>query len=206
MSTMLVFGPADHGRTVTREEWETALRQEGYRYEVIDGRLVVSPRPNFPHDAVVEWLHDVLKAYARRHPEVMNWVSGRAGVSVLDRPELTEPEPDIAAFRDVPLDLPYDEIRWEDLSPLLVVEVVSEDNAEKDLERNVELYLEVPSIREYWILDPRQDADRPTLHVYRRRGQRWQKRIDIAPGGTYTTRLLPDFALMVDPRAANEQG
>jgi Uma2 family endonuclease len=90
---------------------------------------------------------------------------------------------------------------WRDVSPLLVAEVVSPDNAEKDLVRNVELYLAVPSIKEYWILDPRDDPDRPTLRVYRRRGARWQKPIDLAFGDTYTTRLLPGFTLTVNPRA-----
>ena len=56
-------------------------------------------------------------------------------------------------------------------------------------------------VREYWILDPRVDADRPALTVHRRRGQGWQKPIDIASGGTYTTRLLPDFLLVLDVRS-----
>jgi len=60
------------------------------------------------------------------------------------------------------------------------------------------LYLQVPSIREYWILDPRDDADRPALTVHRRRGQRWQQSIEIASGQTYTTRLLPDFVLVME--------
>ncbi len=65
--------------------------------------------------------------------------------------------------------------------------------------RNVELYLEVPSIREYWIIDPRESADRPTLLVYRRRGPRWQRPITVPFGGVYTTRLLPGFSMIVDP-------
>lgn len=52
--------------------------------------------------------------------------------------------------------------------------------------------------REYWILDPRDDADRPALLV-RRRGLRWQRTIHVAGGGSYTTRLLPDFTLLLQP-------
>ncbi len=63
------------------------------------------------------------------------------------------------------------------------------------------LYLRVPSIREYWILDPRTDADHPSLLVYRRRGARWQRPLAVAGGDTYTTRLLPDFSLVLDVRA-----
>ena len=72
---------------------------------------------------------------------------------------------------------------------MLVVEVVSSDR-EKDLVRNVALYLAVPSIREYWVIDPRPSADRPTLLVYRRRGARWQQRITVPFGGEYLTAFV----------------
>jgi hypothetical protein len=76
----------------------------------------------------------------------------------------------------------------------------SQGTADKDLVRNVELYVEVPSIKQYWVLDPRPDPDRPSLRVYRRRGKNWQKPIDVAFGETYQTpRVLPGFALVVDP-------
>src|SRR5439155_1470268 len=77
--------------------------------------------------------------------------------------------------------------RWQDYSPVLVVEIVSDDDPDKDYVRNVALYAEVPSIKEYWVLDPGPDPDRPSLRVYRRRGKGWQKPIDVPFGGTYQT-------------------
>src|SRR5205823_3821523 len=106
-------------------------------------------------------------------------------VFIPDEPEATAPEPDSAAYRNFPLERPLRELRWQDLSPVLVVEVLSEDDPDKDLVRNVELYLQVPTIREYWIIDGRNDPDRPALRVYRRRGQRWQTVILVEFGGTY---------------------
>ena len=64
----------------------------------------------------------------------------------------------------------------------------------------MELYLQVPTIREYWIIDGRDDPDRPVMLVYRRRGSRWQNVIRVEAGETYETRLLPDFRLLLDPR------
>jgi Uma2 family endonuclease len=84
---------------------------------------------------------------------------------------------------------------------LLVAEILSADDPDKDLVRNVELYVQVPTIREYWIVDPREEFDRPRLLVYRRRGRQWQRLITIEPGETYTTRLLPGFELVLDRRA-----
>lgn len=200
MSTVVMLGPRDHGRPLSVEEFEAARWQEGYKYELISGRLYVSPLPDLPHDQIVRWINRVLDDYARSRPGVINYVTPQARVFVPRRRSDTRPGPDLAAFADFPLHLPIGSAQWEDVSPLLVAEVVAEDDPDKDLVRNVEVYERVPSIREYWIIDPRADADRPDLRVYRRRGRRWQKPIDVAAGGTYTTRLLPGFALTVDPR------
>jgi Uma2 family endonuclease len=201
MTTILQLGPADHGRAITPEEARTAHWQEGYRYEIIEGKIYVTPVPNLPHDQILRWLYRRLDRYAEQHARIINYVTSNGKVIVPDRPELTEPEPDLIAFHGFPLDLPIAEVRWEDLTPVLVVEILSEDDAEKDLERNVELYQDIPPIREYWIFDPRAEADHPTLLVYRRRGRRWQKPIHVPSGAVYTTRWLPRFSLRVAPRA-----
>jgi Uma2 family endonuclease len=201
MTTALVLGPTDHGRPMTREEFEAARGQEGYRYELIEGKVYVSPAPDLPHDRVWRWIYRLMEDYSESHPEVLNYVTPHARVILPEADESTNPEPDLAAYRDFPDHLPFTEVSWDDISPVLVAEIVSEENPEKDLDRNVDLYVRVPSIREYWIFDPRTGADRPTLRVYRRRGRRWQRPIDVAPGETYTTRLLPDFELLLDPHA-----
>ena len=51
-------------------------------------------------------------------------------------------------------------LRWEDVSPILVGEILSGD-PEKDMVRNVELYLLVPTIKEYWLFDTREDPEQP---------------------------------------------
>ncbi len=200
MKTALKIGPKDHGRRMTLEEFMAADNAEGYQYELIDGRLYVSPVPDLPQDRLQEWVSTLLRLFARENSDVINYVTDKARVFLPGRPRVTNPEPDVAAYRHFPRDLPLDEVRWQDVSPILVVEVLSEDDPDKDLVRNVELYLRVPSIREYWILDPLQEGpDRPHLLVYRRWGHRWRRVLHFAPGQTYTTRLLPGFELVVDP-------
>jgi Uma2 family endonuclease len=201
MTTILKLGPSDHGRPLSREEFHTASWQSGYRYELIHGRLYVSPVPDLPQNWLELWLFGKLNLYVLERPDIINFVTNKARVFVPDEPEATQPEPDLAAYQDFPRDVPIAHMDWRSVSPMLVVEVVSENDPEKDLERNVELYLQVPSIREYWILDPRSDADNPTLLVYRKRGQRWQRLIEVSSGEMYSTRLLPGFSLRVDPRS-----
>jgi Uma2 family endonuclease len=200
MKTALKIGPRDRGRPLTLDEFMASDAAEGYQYELIDGRLYVSPLPDLPHDNVEDWIYSLLKGYSRENPDVINQVRNKSRVFVPRRRATTCPEPDVGAYRNFPLDRPWAEVRWQDVSPVLVVEVLSEDDPDKDLVRNVALYLRVPSIREYWILDPLQEGpDRPHLIVHRRWGRRWRI-LNFAPGQTYTTRLLPGFELIVDPR------
>ncbi len=197
----LYLTPADAGREVSLEEFEHADGEEGWDYELIDGRIEASPTPELPHDSILSWLNPRFIDYSRAHPEIVNYLSNRPRVYIPNRPAATCPRPDFAAFQNFPTHLSYRQRRWKDVSPLLVGEIISPDYREKDLVRNVELYLQSPTIREYWIFDPLADADGWFMRVYRKRGRVWQKPIDVALGATYTTRLLPEFSLIVDPDA-----
>jgi Uma2 family endonuclease len=201
MKTLLKLGPSDHDRELTLEEFLQADYEEGWRYELIDGRLYVAPQADPPEGMNELWLLIRLYEYAKIHPEVINFVYNKTRVFVPSRQATTAPEPDIAAYHNFPVGQDRNDLRWQDHNPILVVEVVSQFDPDKDHMRNVALYLQVPSIREYWILDGTADANNPTLFVYRRRGQRWQNVIQVEAGETYTTRLLPGFTLVVDPFA-----
>jgi Uma2 family endonuclease len=198
MGTVLKLGPADHGRPMTLDEVMAGDYAEGYQYELIDGKLYVSPEANLPQGFVEYWILMKVYNYTQKHPEVINFVYNKARVFVPGRRGVTNPEPDLAAYRDFPEDRPLGELSWENFSPVLVAEVLSAEDPDKDLVRNAGLYFQVPSIKEYWLFDSRENADRPTLRVHRRYGKRWRI-IDVAPGETYTTRLLPGFKLLLDP-------
>jgi Uma2 family endonuclease len=200
MATVVKIGPADHGRPMTLEEYFAGDYEEGYRYELIDGKLYVSPEANFPEGWVQNWLRDKLKLYSVQRPDIINYVTGPGRVFISGRPGITTPEPDILAYRDFPLHRRIREIRWQDISPFLVGEVLSADDPDKDFVRNVELYWLVPTIKEYWVLDAREDADHPSLRVHRRGRKKWQI-LDYGPNDVYTTRLLPGFELILDSRS-----
>jgi Uma2 family endonuclease len=198
MPTILRLGPTNHGQRLTYDDFVAADYAEGYQYELIEGKLYVAALPNAPQGLLDRWIYARLDRYAGQRPEIINFVYNKTRVFLPRRDVVTAPEPDIAAFHDFPIHLPWRDIRWEDVSPLLVAEVVSADDPDKDLVRNVRLYRKVPSIQEYWIFDNRADADRPTLQIHRRVGRRWRV-LNFAFGETYTTRLLPGFSLVIDP-------
>src|SRR5262245_38932402 len=80
MPTQLYLTPTDHGRPLTWEEFQSARAQEGFRYELIKGRLEVSPLADLPHDDLSEWLTEALRAYARQRPDVLRRVKSPARV------------------------------------------------------------------------------------------------------------------------------
>ncbi len=201
MATVTKLGPIDHGKPMSFEEFMAGDYREGYHYELIKGKLYVSPLPNLPEDWGEKWLYGKLLDYVRQQPEVINRVTDKARVFVSGETRTTAPEPDVAAFHGFPTHLPIRQMRWQDVSPVLVGEVLSADDPDKDLVRNVELYLKVPTIKEYWILDTRENADEPTMLIYRRYGKKWRTPLELQYGDTYTTKLLPGFILKLDPRS-----
>ncbi len=201
MKTRQRLSHLDRGRELTLEEFLDAEYEQGYKYEIIEGRLDVSPEADSPHQYIRDWLFLVLHAYSVLHPEALNRVAGGGRVFVPHtRRRTTAPEPDLLAFRGFPLDRHFSEVSWRDVSPVLVVEVISPGSADKDLVRNRRLYLRVPSILEYWMIDTRASLRHPSLIALRRDGRRWAEPINVPFGGSYTTPLLPGFALAIDPQ------
>jgi Uma2 family endonuclease len=199
MTTATKLGPHDHGHPVSLEEFEAAEFEEGHKYELIDGRLYVSPNPNLPEGIIVSWLYERLVEYKLSHPKVIKYLTTGGRVFVPDTAETTCPEPDVSIYRVSPKRLPPGQVKWQGVSPIIVVEVLVDSDPQKDLVRNVDLYLQVPSIREYWLFDARHAWERPTLIVHRRRGAKWVVR-EYAAGETYETKVLPGFKLLIDPR------
>src|SRR5437588_8188418 len=110
MTTRLKIGPHDHGMPLSLEDFLSADTEEGHHYELIDGKLYVSPTANAPEGLVERWVRRKLEAYSDAHPTVINLVYEKARIFVPDRPEATAPEPDVAAYHDFPLHLPFREI------------------------------------------------------------------------------------------------
>jgi Uma2 family endonuclease len=188
------FGPADAGRAVELDEFEQAGFAHGFRYQLVAGRLSVTPAPN-KHEAEVEdWFLDLLKAYAREHPERLRKVLARARIIARATGADTNVEPDVAAYREWAA-APQSP-RWEGVSPSLVVEVISHSRSKKDTVRNRAIYGRVPSIAEYWIVDPRSETAPSMLALTRGGADDGWLESAVPAGGTYLTPLLP--GLVVD--------
>jgi Uma2 family endonuclease len=128
-----------------------ATPDDGRRYELLDGVLVVSPRPTTVHLWVATKLVGVLLAAC---PEDLGVVAEPA----LQLTSKTELAPDIVVVRTAQVGgAKFTE------PPLLVVEVRSPSTALIDLNRKKGVY-EKFGVQSYWIVDP--DLEHPELTVF----------------------------------------
>ena len=113
------------GRVWTREE-VLALPDDGNRYELIDGELLVSPSPGLIHHTAVGELYLLVAPFVTKHRLGTTLVSPAdldLQAEQLAQPDLFVAEP---SSRGAPT-------RWSDLRvPMLVVEILSPSTARYD--------------------------------------------------------------------------
>jgi Uma2 family endonuclease len=139
---MTMTAHAAGGRTIADLE---ALPDDGNRYELSDGSLLVSPSPSLRHIYVQEDLRDLLKAQAPANLRVS--VAG-AGLKIRNRmnylvPDLVVFTADAAGGTGHALDV--SDVR-------LVVEVLSPSSGRRDLIEKRQRYA-AARISDYWIVD-----------------------------------------------------
>jgi Uma2 family endonuclease len=129
----------------TREDL-ARLPDDGNRYEVLDGELLVTPMPMPLHQWLAFRLARALDAYVDRHR--VGVVLGPSAV-VWSRNEL---QPDVAVLPILPAALRP--LHWDDLPmPLLVIEVHSPSTRSRDRGPKRAAYRSL-GISEYWMVDP----------------------------------------------------
>lgn len=182
------IGPADHGRTMTLNQFIQADFEEGWLYELARGIVVVSEVPNLDHGRIVDRLTRLFVLYDAAHSGVINYRAAGSDCRLRLPGMQSDRHPDQAIYLDPP---PEGRRPWSRWVPHIVVEVVSPDSGDRDYVEKREEYLRA-GVAEYWILDP----ERRRLLVLLRKGDIWAER-PIAEDATYRTRLLP--GLLVRP-------
>ncbi|HEY3606957.1 MAG TPA: Uma2 family endonuclease [Pseudonocardiaceae bacterium] len=129
------------GRSFSVHDLE-ALPDDGNRYELIDGMLLVSPAPGFRHQKIAMRLAFRLDAACPTDMDVL------VAPFAVQPSETTELQPDVLVARTEDFtakNLP--------VAPLLAVEVLSPSSVVTDLNNKKSVYqrMGVPS---YWVVDP----------------------------------------------------
>lgn len=166
---MVVMTTLPRGRALTVADIE-AMPDDGQRYELIDGVLVVSPAPVWRHQDVQAALLGLLRAAAPDDIRVL----GAPAAAIID--ERTWVEPDIMAARKSDFGDKY-----LDHPPLLAVEVLSPSNRIYDLNTKFARY-ERAGIASYWVVDP----DERRLVVWELADGRYAEVADVGPGESWS--------------------
>jgi Uma2 family endonuclease len=132
---------------VPAKEWTLemlhALPDDGKRYELVDGELLVSPSPSREHQRVAGAFYLLLAPWAREHG--LDVYYAPAAVQFSDQREL---QPDLFAEPLAERHRPRDRTR-----PVLAIEVLSPSTARYDRVTKRHVYME-EGVNEYWIVDP----------------------------------------------------
>ena len=122
-----------------------AMPDDGHKYELVHGELLVSPSPRMLHQRLVGRLDRWIGRYLDRHPigEVFPGGDVASGNDSLVIPDLLVIDLESARTLD-----------WSRIHrPLLVIEVLSPSHARQDRFTKRRFYQEI-GIPHYWLVDP----------------------------------------------------
>lgn len=117
---------------------------DGNRYELLDGTLLVTPAPGVPHQSIAAQLTIALGSALQVPTQALIFAPG-----VVVRAPRTQLEPDILV---VPARFPL-QSRWADINEYwLAVEIMSRSSRVYDREFKRDAYLAL-GVREVWLID-----------------------------------------------------
>lgn len=147
---MAMPAPPPLAPDTSRHDWTVeqlaALPDDGNRYEVVDGELLVSPSPSLLHQMAVGELLVLLREHARRHDLLC--LVAPADITFSPR-RLVQPDVLVAPFVNGRQPSRLEQIRHL----ALAVEVLSPATARADRYVKRRLY-QGEGVDEYWIVEP----------------------------------------------------
>ena len=169
------------GRDLDLEDLYTTP-DDGNRYEILDGAIVMTPPPSMAHQNVVTRLVVLLDEPARQRglkvwPAPVAW---RIGPGHVPEPDVLVASPDVITSRAV------------EGPPALVIEVLSPSGRGRDMFEKRRIYAEGRASW-YWIVDPIE----PSLTVLRLTAAGYVDEATVAGDEAYETR--EPFAVRVVP-------
>ena len=164
------------------------MPDDGRRYELYDGEVVVVPSPLPLHQMVHARLVDLLRSYA----------AARGGLCLYAPLDIVFSDydvlqPDIVYFRPERRQL-IDLRKVIRIPPDLCIEILSPSTAGRDRGRKMETFARF-GVKEYWIVDPASAA----LEAHELAGGRYQLRERATEADSVSSPLLPGLSFSVGP-------
>jgi Uma2 family endonuclease len=183
IKTQRLYGPDSAGVRLTLAEFDRARFVDGWRYELIQGVLVVTPIPLEQERDPNGELEYLLRRYREDHPQ------GASLNKTLYEHTVRTHKNRRRADRAIWAGLGRLPRRHE--SPTVIAEFVSagKRDRKRDYEDKRDEYMAF-DVKEYWIID----RFERTMTVFRKVGSKVKKTV-LREHQVYTTELLPGFEL-----------
>ncbi|MCU0491025.1 MAG: Uma2 family endonuclease [Chloroflexaceae bacterium] len=176
-----------------RVRWTTSdlmlLPDNGLRYEIIDGELLVSKSPHWHHQTTCGEIYSALSVWSRQSN--LGRASLSPGIIFGDEDNVV---PDVVWASHQRLAVLMDSAGHLTGAPELVVEVLSlgAENERRDCEAKLKLYA-ARGVQEYWIVDWRLQQ----VEIHRREKATLRLVATLLADDELTSPLLPTFAAPV---------
>jgi len=176
--------PLYEGRRITREEY-LDLPDDGYKYDMIQGVLHMSPSPFFEHCYAVSQFIYLLTGYLKKKP--VGFAVSEIDILLPDGGDILRP--DISFLFKEHKDIIIGHIHGV---PDLICEVLSQKTATRDFGEKAERYLK-NGVKEYYILDPRDKS----MQIWLNRKTKWEK-IICQKGDMLKSQILQGFHISAE--------
>ena len=160
------------------------IPEDGNRYEVIDGKLCMSPSPAYNHQRVSFILS--LKVGGYIEESGLGYMLAAPMDVVLSERDIVQPDLLFISKEQASI-ISEKNIQG---APDLLIEILSEGNRRDDEVRKRDLY-ESYGVQEYWIVDPVLE----TIKVFRLEASKYKRIVEwnLEADDVITTPLLPGF-------------
>ncbi len=168
----------------TVRDLETFPRDDGNRYEIIGGELLVTTQPSLEHQVVSGEIHTALQNWGRG----IGLVIAAPGVIFADDDAVA---PDLVWVRLDRLPALVGPDRKLHSAPDLMVEILSPGSTNERRDREIKLGLySRRGVLEYWIVDWVQRR----IEVYRRQDAALRLAVTLSEGDRLESPILPGFS------------
>jgi Uma2 family endonuclease len=133
--------------------------EDGSRQELVRGKVIIMPPPNYRHGEIAANICFAIKLYLHKHP--IGRVAVEGGIITERNPDSVR-GPDVSFLSKERVPLGKKIGGWVEGSPDLCVEVLSKSNTPKKIAEKLDEYFDGGS-RLVWIVDPKEQA----VKVYR---------------------------------------
>jgi len=176
-----------HERIVLTYEDYLTLPNDGKRYEILEGELVVTPSPVIMHQRVSQNLEFILLSYLKEHPcgiffhAPVDLILSNISVVVPDMLYISNERASIVSDRGI------------EGAPDLIAEILSPSTARYDRLSKMQLYAK-HGIQWYWILD----HSEKTLEVYGNSGGSYELTKKYSGSETLDSPLFPGLSIQLE--------